>query len=115
MEIRDDENTLIETVDAIGGLKVEIWTSDFQHALEGHPEVTLDRIRDALRKPGQIVQSKKSARACLFYSMGVKDTTFGIIYFCVVVGVTGGGKGKLETAYEADFIKNGTVLFPKGE
>jgi len=114
VEIRDDENKRIETVDAVGGLKVEIWTSDFQHALEGHPEVTLDRIRQALESPGQVIESQKSNRVCLFYSIGVKDREFGLIYFCVVVGVVRAGKGKLETAYETSYIKNGKVLFKKG-
>lgn len=115
MEIRNDENTLIETVTALAGLKIEIWTGDFQHALEEHPEVTLDRIKAALKRPGQIVQSKKSARTCLFYSIGIKDATLGTIYFCVVAGVTEPGKGKFEIAYEANFMKNSTVLFQKGE
>ena len=46
-----DENSLIETIDAAAGLEIQIWTSDFQHALEGHPEVSLERVRNALRNP----------------------------------------------------------------
>jgi hypothetical protein len=109
----NQENTLIETVESFGKLKVEIWTSDFQHALEGHPEVSLDKIKTALKDPFKVIESKKSSRVCLFYSIPILDLTFGQIYFAVVVGVTGPGKGKLETAYETTYIKSGTVLWSK--
>ena len=111
---QDDDNSLIETIEAEAGLEIQIWTSDFQHALEGHPEVTLDRVRNALKNPIKIVKSKKSNRVCLFYSFEVQDEQFGTIYFCVVVGVTGAGQGKMETAYETTYIKDGDVLLDKG-
>lgn len=60
MKSQDDDNSLIETVEAEAGLEIQIWTSDFQHALEGHPEVTLDRVRNALKNPIKVVKSKKS-------------------------------------------------------
>ena len=107
------ENTLIEIVKSVGNLKIEIWTSDFQHALDGHPEVTLEKNKTALKDPFKVIESKKSSRVCLFYSIPIVDATFGQIYFAVVVGVTGAGKGKLETAYETTFIKSGTVLWSK--
>jgi len=110
----DDENLLIETIEAEAGLEIQIWTSDFQHALEGHPEVSLERVRNALRNPIKVVKSKKSNRVCLFYSLEVQDEQFGTIYFCVVVGVLGNCIGKLETAYETDYIKSGEVLLDKG-
>jgi hypothetical protein len=109
-----DENSLIETIDAAAGLEIQIWTSDFQHALEGHPEVSLERVRNALRNPIKVIKSKKSNRVCLFYSLEVQDEQFGTIYFCVVVGVLGKGVGKLETAYETTYIKSGDVLLDKG-
>jgi hypothetical protein len=40
-----EEPKLVETVKTKDGLKIEIWDVDFQHALEGHPEVTLERIQ----------------------------------------------------------------------
>ncbi|MFP5492895.1 MAG: hypothetical protein ACLGG0_15440, partial [Bacteriovoracia bacterium] len=43
-----DEIKLIETVKSKGGLEIEVWDIDFQHALLGHPEVTLERIRATL-------------------------------------------------------------------
>lgn len=54
MKSQNDDNTLIEIIEAEAGLEIQIWTSDFQHALEGHPEVTLDRIRHALKNPIKI-------------------------------------------------------------
>jgi len=110
----DDDNSLIETVAAEAGLEIQIWTSDFQHALEGHPEVTLERVRIALKNPVKVVKSKRSNRVCLFYSLEVRDEQFGTIYFCVVVGVIGKGRGKMETAYETTYIKDGDVLLDKG-
>lgn len=116
MSGEDAEAKLIETIQTKQGLKIEIWDIDFQHALEGHPEVTIDRIKNALNDPIQVIQSKTSNRACLFYNLEVEDhPEFGKIYFCVVVGVLNDGKGKMETAYEANYIKKGTVLFNKGE
>lgn len=114
MKSPDDENSLIETIDAEAGLKIQIWTSDFQHALEGHPEVSLERVRNALKDPIKVVKSKKSNRVCFFYSLEVQDEQFGTIYFCVVVGVLGKGVGKLETAYQTTYIKSGEVLIDKG-
>jgi hypothetical protein len=108
-------NRLVTTIKSETGLLIEIWEKDFQHALEGHPEVTIERISKALMRPFKVVQSKYSNRACLFYSFELVDDHFGKIYFCVVVGVLGAGKGKLETAYETTFIKKGNVLFERGE
>lgn len=114
MDIRDEEAKLIEEVETDQGLKIQIWDVDFQHALEGHPEVTIERIKKSLKSPIKVVQSKKSNRACLFYNLEIEnDPEFGTIYFCVVVGVLGDGKGKMETAYETTYMKSGTVLFEK--
>ena len=114
MKSSNDGNSLIETVEAEAGLEIQIWTSDFQHALEGHPEVTLERILNALKKPVKVVKSKRSHRVCLFYSLEIEDEQFGTIYFCVVVGVISKGCGKMETAYETTYIKDGDVLLNKG-
>ena len=109
-----DEAVLIAEIVTEHGLKIEIWDVDFQHALEGHPEVTIERIKSSLEKPIKVVQSKKSNRACLFYNLEIEDhPEFGKIYFCVVVGVLGDGKGKMETAYETTCVKTGTVLYEK--
>jgi hypothetical protein len=105
---------LIEAVKTKNGLEIEIWHIDFQHALEGHPEVTLERIRVTLKNPMKVIQSKRSNRVCLFYKLEIAvHPDFGKIYFCVVVGVLGEGKGKLETAYETTVIKLGTTLYDK--
>lgn len=107
-----EESKLIEEISTKQGLKIEIWDVDFQHALDGHPEVSIDRIKKSLEKPYKVVQSKKSNRVCLFYNLEIEnDPKFGTIYFCVVVGVLSDGKGKLETAYETTYIKTGKVLF----
>lgn len=109
-----DETKLIGTVKTKDGLIIEIWDIDFQHALEGHPEVTLERIKATLNDPLKVVRSKKSNRVCLFYKLEIEDRPdFGKIYFCVVVGVLGKGKGKLETAYETTVIKSVTTLYDK--
>ncbi len=111
-----EEKKLIEEVDAVGDLKIQIWDVDYQHALDGHPEVSIERIKEALKNPIRIIKSQHSARACLFYKLEIKDDPqFGNIYFCVVVGVLGQGLGKMETAYETTYIKKGEVLFPKGD
>lgn len=114
MRVNDDENTLIKIVEAVGNLKIEIWTSDFQHALDGHPEVTLNKITETLVAPYKVIESKRSARACLFYSVVIEDQDCETRYFCVVVGVLASGKGKLETAYETTYIKSGKILFSQG-
>lgn len=112
--VRSAATTLIEEVETEQGLKIQIWDVDFQHALEGHPEVTIERIKKALMKPLLVVQSKKSSRVCLFYNLEIEnDAEFGVIYFCVVVGVLGDGKGKMETAYETTYTKTGKILFDK--
>lgn len=114
MDIKDDEAKLIEEVETVHGLKIEIWDVDFQHALDGHPEVSIERIRNSLKDPIKVVQSKRSNRACLFYTLEIENhPDFGLVYFCVVVGVTGDGKGKMETAYETTYIKQGNVLYEK--
>ena len=116
MDTKDDPPVLIETVNGSGGLLIEIWDVDFKHALDGHSEVTIERIRKALIEPVKVVQSQWSKTACLFYNLEIKDDPdFGNIFFCVVVGVTGQGKGKMETAYETTVTKNGTVLLENKE
>ena len=112
MDVKDDKPQLIETIDTEHGLKIEIWDVDFQHALDGHPEVSIERIRGALKAPLKVIKSKWSNRACLFYSLELDNhPTFGKVYFCVVVGVDGSGKGKMETAYETTDIKSGEILY----
>ena len=110
----EDDNELIEEVVAVGGLKIQIWRADLQHALDGHPEVTLDRVRVALRDPLKVIKSKTSHRVCLFYAFESQDEQSGErIYFCTVVGVIRDGIGKMETAYETTYIKTGEVLFER--
>lgn len=92
MYIRDEEARLIEKIETDQGLEIEIWDIDFQHALDGHPGVNLERIRNSLKNPIKVIQSKKSTRACLFYNLEIEDDLeFGKIYFCVVVAVLGDG------------------------
>jgi hypothetical protein len=103
----------LAVVKAIGGLEIEICAEDLQHAVEGHPEVTLEKVKCTLEDPFQVVQSKSSMNACLFYSIEFEITENERLFFCVVVAVTDAGRGKMITAYDADFIKTGTVLFSK--
>ncbi len=60
MDTRHEEAKLIDEIETEQGLKIQIWDVDFQHALEGHPEVTIERIKKSLKKPLKVVQSKKS-------------------------------------------------------
>lgn len=106
-------NKLLDRVNSIGGLEIEIWSDDLDHAISGHPEVTMDKVRRALKDPSRVIQSKSSGNACLFYSVEVKISDTESLYFCVVVAVTKTGVGKMVTAYDADFIKSGKVLFSK--
>lgn len=115
MSSGEDSNTLLEIVSSVGGLKIEIWSEDFEHAVSGHPEVTLKKVKDALKDPSRVVQSKSSANTCLFYSVEIKVTESESLYFCVVVGVKTSGAGKLITAYDTDYIKTGKTLFLKGD
>ena len=108
-------NFLIDTVDSVGGLKIQIWSDDLAHAISGHPEVTLDKVRSTLMAPARVIQSKSSGNACLFYSVEIKLSDTERIYFCVVVGVVGAGFGKMITAYDADFMKTGKSMYSKGE
>ncbi len=110
----EDTVELVEEIQTKQGLLIQIWDVDLLHALNGHPEVTLDRIQNALERPIKVMKSKKSNRVCLFYTLEVEDDpNFGKIYFCVVVGVIGPGIGKMETAYETTVIKSGHVLYAK--
>ena len=107
-------NALIEKVRSMAGqLDIEVWADDLRHAIEGHPEVTIDRVKETLKDPSKVIQSKSSAGACLFYSVEVKIGDRESVYFCVVVAVIGAGQGKMITAYEADFMKTGKELFSK--
>lgn len=106
-------NNLLDKVVSVGGLEIEIWSEDLQHAVDGHPEVTLERVVSTLEDPYKVIQSKSSKTACLFYSVEVKISETETLYFCVVVAVTGSGLGKMITAYNADFIKTGKELFSK--
>jgi len=110
MDVKGDQAQLIDEVETEQGLKIQIWDVDFQHALDGHPEVTIERIRKSLISP------VKSNRACLFYNLEIEnDPEFGEIYFCVVVGVLGDGIGKMETAYETTYTKSGKVLYERSK
>lgn len=107
-------NALIEKVSSMGGqLEIEIWSEDLQHAIDGHPEVTIDKVKETLKDPSKVIQSKSSANACLFYSVEIKISEAESLYFCVVVAVTGVRKGKMVTAYDADFMKIGNELYTK--
>jgi len=107
-------NTLIEEVSSMGGqLDIEIWSEDLQHAIDGHPEVTIEKVRDTLKDPSKVIQSKGSGNACLFYSVEIKTSESESLYFCVVVAVKSPGKGKMITAYDADFLKTGKTLFSR--
>jgi hypothetical protein len=107
-------NTRIETISTMGDrLEIEIWSDDLQHAIDGHPEVTIKKVKETLKDPSKVIQSKSSKNACDFYSVEIKVSVTESLYFCVVVAVMGSGKGKMVTAYDADFIKTGTTLFSK--
>lgn len=107
-------NTLLETVSSLNGkLQIEIWSEDLDHAINGHPEVTIDKVRETLKDPSKVIQSKSDNSRCLFYSVEIKVSDTESIFFCVVVGVKGPGKGKMITAYDADFMKTGKQLFSK--
>jgi len=108
------ENRLIVVVDSIGGLKIEIWSNDLEHAKTGHPEASLERVQGTLKDPSRIVQSKSSSNTCLFYSVEIKVSETESLFFCVVVGVSSPGKGRMITAYDADFMKTGKELYSKG-
>lgn len=106
-------NNLIEKVSTVGGLEIEIWTDDLQHAIDGHPEVTIDKVRGTLKDPSKVIQSKSSTNSCLFYSVEIKISDSESLFFCVVVAVTGSGRGKMVTAYDTDFMKTGAELYSK--
>lgn len=108
------DNTLMESLPALGGhLQIEIWLNDFNHAVDGHPEVTIEKIRQTLKNPSKVIQSRNSNNVCLFYSMEIKSNDNKVLYFCVVVAAIFKEKGKLITAYDTDFLKTGTILFSK--
>jgi hypothetical protein len=106
-------NTLLGKVSSVGGLAIEIWSEDLAHAISGHPEVTLDKVKETLKDPEKVIQSKSSGNACLFYSVEVKVSETESLFFCVVVGVKKSGVGRMITAYDADFMKSGKELYSK--
>ena len=107
-------NILIQKVSSMAGqLEIEIWSEDLEHAISGHPEVSIDKIKETLKDPSRVIQSKSSGNTCLFYSFKSKISETENLFFCVVVAVVTNRKGKMITAYDADFIKTGKVLFAK--
>lgn len=111
MSSSNANNTLLETIDAAAGLTIEVWSLDFAHAVNGHPEVTLDKIRKTLNRPSKVIQSNSSTNVCLFYSIEFKVSETEYLYFCVVVGVKKSGRGRVITAYNTDYIKTGILLY----
>jgi hypothetical protein len=97
-------------VKSISGLEIEIHQDDLQHAMDGHSEINLEKVKLTLKNPSRIVESKKQNGTCLFYS--IKIESGGVdIFICVVVAVIKQGKGKIVTAYETETFKNGKILF----
>ena len=107
-------DSLIGTLHSIGSLEIEIWSSDFAHAVSGHPEVDFAKVKATLEDPERVIRSKTSTNVCLFYSIEVRKENQDSIFFCVVVAVIKSGLGRLVTAYETDFLKAGKELFIKG-
>jgi hypothetical protein len=107
--------SLIAAIDSFGGLKIQVWQFDLDHAISGHPEVTLDQVRETLMHPKRVIQSLSSANACLFYSELKQRKGSEVLFFCVVVAILAPGAGKLVTAYETDFMKKGKCLFKRGD
>ncbi|MCB9061885.1 MAG: hypothetical protein H6622_10215 [Halobacteriovoraceae bacterium] len=94
-----------------GGLSVRVSVQALKHALEGHPEVTAEKIEQALQKPLEVRASRHSSKACLFYSFEYFDE-FGVrVFFCVVVEVLAPGEGNMVTAYETEKLKKGETLY----
>ena len=67
----------------------------------------LDEVVDALVNPDAVRRSVKNADVCLFYRLEYPGR-----YICVVARRLN-GDGFLITAYPADYIKGGELLWPK--
>ena len=68
-------NALREKVSTMEGqLEIEIWSDDFQHAIDGHPEVTIEKVKGALKNPSRVLRSKGSSNTCLFYRIVLKKS-----------------------------------------
>jgi hypothetical protein len=107
-------NALIEKISTmVGQLEIKIWSEDLEHAINGHPEASIDKIKETLKSPSKVIQSKSSGNTCLFYSIENKISDIESLFFCVVVAVIANRNGKMITAYDADFMKTGKVLYCK--
>jgi hypothetical protein len=81
--------------------------------MSGHPEVTLGKVKETLKDPEKVIQSKSSGSSCLFYSVEIKIRDSESLFFCVVVGVMKSGVGRMITAYDTDFMKSGKELYSR--
>lgn len=79
------------------------------HISEKHSDVLdrLDEVVDALVNPDAVRRSVSDADVCLFYRLEYPGR-----YICVVARRLN-GDGFLITAYPADYIKGGEILWPR--
>ena len=88
-----------------------MYEDDYKHALEEHPgEVSLDSIEKCIMNPDLVVRSKHGNNACLFYEKKIERN-----YFVVVVHLNTFGEGEIKTAYLANYVKKGNILFKREE
>ena len=100
----------IAQITSVSGIVIEISESALGHALEGHPEVTLDMVRRTCEAPSVVIKSKKNNTVCLFYRV-LGTHSEEEMFFCVVIESHRPGRGRMLTAYETNFIKSGDILF----
>jgi hypothetical protein len=97
---------------SINNIEIKLTEDRLLHALEGHPEVTIDQIKRAIEAPDEIRKSNSNNSFFLMYK--IDGEIFGKDkYFCVVVK-NSQAEYKVWTAYETTKIKNGELLYKKG-
>lgn len=96
------------------GLVIRLTDERLAHILE-HPEMTgLEwAIEETLARPQCVIQSASDEQARLYYRFYI-GTMVGDKYLCVVVKVVADDAFVL-TAYLADKVKKGELLWPKDE
>jgi hypothetical protein len=86
----------------------------FEHIKSGHPEITINQIKNTLLDPLEIHESSKQMESLLYYSIKIR-TEKKVRYICVVVKKTSKSELFVETAMTTSNIKKGRIVFKKEE
>lgn len=98
------------------GRTIQLTAEQLEHIQAGHPEVTIDEMREALLNPDEVRKTKvqsplSKCLSQLFYRLRTKDPDR---YTVVVVKFCEDGNF-VSTAYTGEKLKDGETVFKKEE